>query len=251
VNIQVDTIGWQKKFVEQNFEVHAMDHQGHGFSEGDRGYVEQFDHFVSDFIQFISITIDDRKIPNFLLGHSLGGTIAFFIANSTEDIWNAVAFSAPAIVVDPQIEKPYLVAISGFISHYFPKLEVPSSVPPNGVNRDPEIAQLYASGDPLIYRGKIRARLGYESLKAFKKIETEILSTFKLPFLILHGTHDKITSVEGSKLVYEKSVQSSIKKIKIYEGYYHGLLNEPLEERLKVFEDILAWFKDNMIKRKN
>jgi alpha-beta hydrolase superfamily lysophospholipase len=64
------------------------------------------------------------------------------------------------------------------------------------------------------------------------------LSELKLPLLIMHGTEDRLSNIEGSKLLY-KEAGSTDKTLKLYEGYYHEIYNEP--ERLQVFSDVGAW----------
>ena len=54
--------------------------------------------------------------------------------------------------------------------------------------------------------------------------------------MVVHGTKDKIALPESSQLIYDKSVLSSNKKIKLYEGYYHEVLNEPEKEVRNFFE---------------
>jgi acylglycerol lipase len=53
------------------------------------------------------------------------------------------------------------------------------------------------------------------------------------PYLLMHGSADKIVSTEGSEMLHSRS-KSEDKTFKIYEGYFHGLLNEPKE-----FSDIV------------
>ncbi|WP_353681502.1 alpha/beta hydrolase, partial [Algoriphagus sp.] len=43
--------------------------------------------------------------------------------------------------------------------------------------------------------------------------------------MVMHGTADRLTNPEGSKLLFEKS-PSKDKTIEILEGAYHELLND-------------------------
>jgi acylglycerol lipase len=59
-----------------------------------------------------------------------------------------------------------------------------------------------------------------------------------LPTLILHGTADKAAKASGSQLFYEKA-GSTDKTLKLYDGYYHDLLNDLGKEQ--VMADIKGW----------
>ena len=56
--------------AEKGFSVFAYDHQGHGRSEGRRGWVADFAHFLDDLETFHRIVLDRAgQLPIALLGH--------------------------------------------------------------------------------------------------------------------------------------------------------------------------------------
>src|SRR5438067_8867698 len=64
-------------FLPRGYAIYALDHYGHGKSEGQREYVERF----SDYIQTLKIFFDQVRAAQpcrliFLMGHSLGGLIS-------------------------------------------------------------------------------------------------------------------------------------------------------------------------------
>ena len=61
-----------------------------------------------------------------------------------------------------------------------------------------------------------------------------------LPAFIMHGTSDRLSDPEGSKLLY-KRIGSSDKILKEYDGFYHEIFNEPGREQ--VFADLESWLK--------
>jgi len=69
------------------------------------------------------------------------------------------------------------------------------------------------------------------------------MSKIQLPIFILHGTLDKATRPEGSKLFYD-TVSSTDKTLRLYEGYFHDLLNDTGKEA--VMNDILAWLNSHV-----
>lgn len=66
------------------------------------------------------------------------------------------------------------------------------------------------------------------------------VNTYKYPCLILHGGGDQIVTPDSSKYFFEH-ISSTDKQLKIYEGLYHEILNEP--EKDTVIEDINFWIK--------
>lgn len=107
-----------------------------------------------------------------------------------------------------------------------------------GINQDQNVVNAYKS-DPLVYRGKIRARLGVELLKAMDMVG-RLAAEIRLPVLIMHGSADRLASPEGSKMLY-REVNSTDKTLKIYEGYWHEIFNEP--GRGQVLADVASWLE--------
>jgi acylglycerol lipase len=58
--------------------------------------------------------------------------------------------------------------------------------------------------------------------------------------LILHGTGDAVTEVEGSRQLCARAA-STDKTLKLYEGLYHDLLNEPEKESVRA--DVIEWIR--------
>jgi len=235
------------KLNEVGYEVYSLDHQGHGYSDGERVYVENFEDYAVDFntyVEKVSSSSPHINVPNILLAHSLGGTIGLLAVHLKPNAFKTAIFSAPAGKVDPKVAKPYLVAIAGVLATLVPKMEIPGDkIDPEDVSRDLAIVKLYRE-DPLIYHGAIKARFGHESLMAIEKIRTQTVYDITIPILIMHGTKDKIILLEGSQYIYDNAHKTQEKKLKIYDGLYHELLNEP--EKETVFNDINIWLSEHI-----
>ena len=93
--------------------------------------------------------------------------------------------------------------------------------------------------DPLVYRGRMPAGTVSALIGAIREIEAG-MERITLPLLLLHGTLDALTEPDGSRELYERA-GSQDKKLKLYEGFYHEILNEP-EKRI-VLDDIVAWLE--------
>ncbi len=105
------------------------------------------------------------------------------------------------------------------------------------LSRDDQVVAAYNS-DPLVYRGKIRARLGAELINFMERVLPDKIKNISLPVLIMHGSNDRLSNIQGSQMVYD-NVASPDKTLKIYRGFYHEILNEP--ERVQVLHDIEVW----------
>jgi alpha-beta hydrolase superfamily lysophospholipase len=104
------------------------------------------------------------------------------------------------------------------------------------ISRDQEVVEKYDS-DPLNYRGGVPARTGGEMNRIIKFIKAN-MEKITLPILIMHGTADRLADPQGSKELYAR-VQSADKTLKLYEGLYHEILNEP--EQGEVIADMVQW----------
>jgi alpha-beta hydrolase superfamily lysophospholipase len=107
---------------------------------------------------------------------------------------------------------------------------------PNGVSRDPEVVTAYLN-DPLVFHGKTPARLAAELLKAMLRVAAEA-DKITLPFIVVQGGEDKLVDPAGAQMLYDKA-GSKDKTIKVYEGLFHEVFNEP--ERARVLEDMETW----------
>ena len=105
------------------------------------------------------------------------------------------------------------------------------------ISRDPAVVMAYVN-DPLVYTGRISARLGAELLWAIEVSIPASLSKISLPLLIMHGTADRLSDPQGSRTLYGK-VSSQDKSLRFYEGFYHEIFNDP--ERAAVFADLIEW----------
>jgi alpha-beta hydrolase superfamily lysophospholipase len=70
-------------------------------------------------------------------------------------------------------------------------------------------------------------------------------STIQQPLLILHGTGDVITDPLGAERLYRQA-RTRDKTLKLYEGLYHNLLDEP--EKEQVMSDLISWLNARRMK---
>jgi alpha-beta hydrolase superfamily lysophospholipase len=224
-------------FADAGIATYALDFPGHGRSDGKRGHVGDFQEYTEALGALLSLAREAHPdIPFVLFGHSMGGLIAadFLLQYQSEFV---AAVLTGAAIQSPQQPSSIVLFINRVIASVMPRLGV-LRMDASGISRDPQVISDYEN-DPLVYRGKATAGLVTALFSAMKRV-VENATSIRLPMLIMHGSVDSLTAVEGSELLHD-SISSEDKKIVIYDGLYHEILNEP--ERNNVMADILQWLE--------
>ncbi len=226
--------------TDRGLAVHALDHYGHGRSDGHRGFVERFSVFLDGVTAVLdALILEQPRTPRFLLGHSMGGLIAASLLSERQSDFRACVLSGPALKSDaaPPALVMVLVRLVAAIAPTVPLL----GLDPAGVCRDPEVVRAYVA-DPLVHHGKLSARLIAEMARAMEAA-LENAAGIRLPLLVMHGEDDVLTAPAGSVELFEKAA-SDDKSIKLYPGLYHEIFNEP--ERDEVLGDMTHWLEDHL-----
>ena len=221
-------------FTKRGYALYAIDHRGHGRSAGKRTLIERLDGAVED-LHLLGALAAERHpgLAVFLLGHSMGGAIAYAYALKYQAELRGLVLSAPAVVIENV--SPVTVALGKLVARVAPGAGI-LQLDGTAVSRDPEVVRRYDE-DPLNYRGKVAARTAAELLQLAREAPAR-LPELKLPLLVVQGTADRLVSPKAAPLVHDRA-GSSDKTIKTYEGLYHEVMNEPEQE--EVLADILGW----------
>jgi acylglycerol lipase len=213
------------------FCVHALDLRGHGKSQGEIGPDTSFLFLLADINAFIAVIKNEKRTPRlFLLGQSLGGALALMSAPDTRAA--GVILCAPAC-------KPVFSTFS-FIAAYalgkmFPNFKF-KALEAKLIARDPAVALAYEE-DPLVNRQGIPLR-PLNEFRRFMHLKQAEFERMNIPFLLFHGTADKIIDIRGSRELYRRSV-SEDKTLVELPHVYHDLLNDP--DRRQIVEQIVSW----------
>ena len=221
-------------FAPKGYAVYSFDHRGHGRSPGPRGFINSFTEFRGDvkaFLEFIHEQEPNR--PVFLLGHSMGGLVVLeYVLHHPEGLVGVIA-SGP-LLAQPPIS-PLLAGLSKVLSSILPRLSLAAGLDTTALSRDEAVVQAYEN-DPLVH-GLGTPRMATELTKAFEWTHAHA-ADLSIPCLIVHGSADRLTPPEGSRIFYE-NVTFGDKERKVYEDYYHEVFNDVGKEQ--VLADVEAW----------
>jgi acylglycerol lipase len=220
----------------EGFAVHALDHRGHGRSEGRRAYIDRRANAVADLDQLVVRTRERHQdLPLFLLGHSMGGWLALAYTLEHQERLDGLLLSAPLAALEAASAATRLVG--KLLSVAAPQVGV-VAVDPELVSRDPEVVRSYVE-DPLVHHGRLPARTVGEIAAAVAAFPARV-PELTLPLLVMHGTGDRIVPKAASLMVHDGAL-SEDKQLELYDGLYHEILNEP--EQQQVLDDIVAWIR--------
>jgi len=223
-----------------DYAAYALDHRGHGLSQGRRALVDRVDHVVDDVLTLVSLAgsrSPDRRF--FLLGHSMGSAIAIVFTVRHQERLTGLVLSGTVSVLETASLATRLVARA--LSALTPWLGV-FPIDPSLVSRDPDVVRAYRE-DPLVFHGKLPARTVNELAAAVSRFSTDVPS-IRIPLLVMHGGGDRIVPPAGSTTVHQLA-GSRDKTLKIYDGLYHEILNEP--EKTRVLDDLVAWLDERSL----
>lgn len=227
-----------ERLVGRGYGVYALDHRGHGRSEGPRANVERFSYLVSDLGTFVGRA--QRQHPDatmFLLGHSMGGAIALAAALRNPDSLKGLVLSAPALA-SGEVVSPLKALAVRLLSRFAPNTGA-LTLPATAISRDPAVVRAYES-DPLVFRGPIPARTLVELLDAMAAFP-DAVPGLRLPVLVQHGTSDRLVPLAATRPLYDRLGNPKQRALRLYEGLFHEAYNEP--EREQVLADLEAWLE--------
>lgn len=222
-------------FIPLGYAVYGFDHIGHGQSEGMREVVERFTDYTDTLTVYCEM-VKGWQIgkPIFLLGHSMGGLIASYYLLDDQASFRGAVISAPAVKVSDSTSQATMI-MGKILSALAPKMGL-LALDANDISRDPKVVEAYVN-DPLVFHGRTPARLAAELLKAMLRVTAEV-DKISLPFIVVQGSEDKLVDPGGAQMLYDRA-SSADKTIRIYDGLYHEVFNEP--ERAHVLKDVETW----------
>ncbi len=229
------------RLVREGYTVHTFDLPGHGRSPGKRGHIPHFDQYVQSVQQFLVQVIErDHFQKPILLGHSLGGLIATFFAIQHPERIRCLVLSSPLWGLSVAVPW-WKRLIAHLLSPIWPSLTMERPrLGKDALSHDPQVGIDYLADPWVHFRASVR--LYTELQNRFRELP-RVLLQLRVPLLVLQAGDDKIASAEAVKNLFPL-VASDSKRLIVYEGFYHEVLNEVEKER--VFQDLILWLRQKM-----
>ncbi|MFP5346763.1 MAG: lysophospholipase [Actinomycetes bacterium] len=214
------------RFREDGAAVYALDHVGHGESEGERVLIPDFEPVVRDFHLLEERARSEQPgLPVVLVGHSMGGMIAARYAQEYGDGLACVVLSGP--VIGRWDAATQLLGLN----------EIPDTpIDPATLSRDPAVGEAYVA-DPLVWHGPFK-RPTLEALDACLRTIAAAGPIDSPPVLWVHGEEDALVPYEGSAEGWT-ALAGRRSEAKSYPGSRHEIFNET--NRDEVLDDVLAF----------
>lgn len=219
------------RLVADGAAVYAVDHAGHGLSDGERVLVPDFEHVVDDF-RLLDLTArnDNPGLPVALIGHSMGGMIAARYAQRFGAELAAVVLSGPVLGTWAVVDE--LLAAD----------EIPDTpIDPATLSRDPEVGRAYVE-DPLVWHGPFERRT-LQALKSCLDLITSAGAIDTVPVLWLHGEQDGLVPLDGTAAGWA-TLAGPRASSKVYPGARHEIFNETNHD--EVLGDVLDFVHRNL-----
>jgi len=223
-----------KKLNDNGYALIGFDLRGHGKSEGKRGHSPSISAFMDDIAMLLEKAHHEFVgIPLFIFGHSLGGTLVLNFMLRRKPNVLATIVTAPSLMPIFPIPK-WKLSISRFLRIVLPTCPIPTGLTVSSLSRNHAVVEAYKK-DALVH-GLVTAKSGLDILE-MGKWALQHANEISLPLLLMHGTKDQLTSMQATE-AFAKEVKNNC-TLKLWEGFYHELHNEPEQEEVLTF--LVSW----------
>ena len=228
------------------YDVAYYDHVGHGTSEGPRARVD-VGALIRDFGDARRVTLAHTRTPDlFLFGHSMGGIIAAASTILDPTRLRGTVLSAPALRPLPHVSPSRARRLLP-VARISPGLVVTkgaSEMQVSPLSRDPQVQRDF-DADPLTYKGGVPILTGATMILQGDEVlrRADRLTT---PTLVMHGSGDLLADLRGSRdfvRAARGAHPDADVHLRIVDGAYHELLNEP--EGPGLIRDIIIWLGEH------
>ncbi len=229
-----------RDFARAGLSSFALDHRGHGRSDGRRGHVRRFTRYIHDLEKFrrrvVGAVGDD--LPLIFLGHSLGGLILLRYLQEYPGVTSRGAvFSAPLLGIATEVPR-WKERLATVLNYSVPALPLSTGLNPEYLSHDLQVVAAYRR-DPLVH-DRITPRL-------FNEIKAEVARAFndverlELPVLFLIPSADRLVRPDLMQRFASSLSRGPRVRVRTLPGLYHEVLNE--STRSSVVADLLGWIE--------
>ena len=265
-----------------NYHYAAFDFHGHGYSEGERGFINTYDDLLDDLSSVLSALYRESDkpageshhqvnlapllpsdCPFFLFGNSMGGGVTLLFTHLLTHCpppdaahprysvaCKGCILSAPAL----QISKPpaaILALLDWVVAPLFPTAAVPSvfsSLKSDTLVWDSDDYISYIQRDPLANNAPIVFRTAQSVMRLCEAVQgaMPLIAAADLRILVFMDPEDKICQFQGVCMLQEVSpiaLRGDVKVVPMVDGR-HDLLTNRMDEVAEVVEQ---WLRDVVV----
>lgn len=223
----------------------GFDLRGHGRSTGRRGHIVAFTDYLADveaareaLVRRIAPPLQAPPVPLFLLGHSLGGLITLHsLLEKSEGVAGAV-LSSPYLGDLLELAPPKLLdGVARLLSRLCPIVPFKTGIRPEFVSRDPDVVRAYRE-DPQIF-DRVTPRFYTETRRALQEAHAAA-AAWQLPLLLMASGADRLVDPAATRRWAAAAPSEWVEYVE-WEGFYHEMFNELIEDRERVFQRVERW----------
>ena len=229
---------------ETNSVVVLFDQHGFGRSEGLWAFIPNWFIHVGScrrMVEFAKTKFSGLK--TFGLGYSMGGGVLTTI-EALQPILDGMILLAPMLIIREEMKPPPLVrSMLTMMAKFFPTWPVAVSSHNGQLSyRDAAFRAKEHELNKLQYPGFPRLGTAVSMLTAQQWLE-ENCYRVNCPFLVMHGTADVVTAIEGSRRLMALTAPDLDKKMVTMEGYRHHILGPSQDAHFneKPYKIICEW----------
>lgn len=224
--------------AEKGIASHALDLPGHGFSDGARGHIEDFQEYIDNVALFFkSYPNFMTSKPTFLLGHSLGGLISAHFVLQNRARLKGLILSSPLFGL-PLQSRVLGQIIGGLLLRNHSDVLIPKPSSVSTLSRNPKNWEKYRS-DPLRLHTISPALYSFMSSRSRQMVR--LATEIDLPVLTFYSMADRVVSPDAIHK-FMRNIGSLDKEQVVFTRAMHELFQE--EEQPLILEKMITWMKE-------
>lgn len=223
------------------------DHEGHGMSGGERVNILDFQYYVDDIYEDIQMTQKEQMspwLPIFVFGHSMGALVAALASIERRNMFQGMVLTGALVMTENThgTNSSKNRAMAKAATEFSQSMEIVGTrLYTTEITGDTDVVKQIQK-DPLYWKGQVKAGHMYAGILAMDRLEEEV-SKLAVPLLVLHGSEDKITQVQGSRLLVSGASSEDKQFIEMV-GKKHHLILEVEGDR--TIMNIVTWITDRL-----